>query len=389
MFPLQRGNELVIQFSNGFHPQHNISQDLILELDDHDNLACSDKKLLTIDPNKLFSGAQSSHANSNEHSKKMVHKEIERQRRQEMATLHASLRSLLPLQFIKGKRSISDQMNEAVNYINHLQKNIKEVSDKRDELKKKVLSINHSLQSHETKHKSSCFTVHQNSGGVGIEMEGVPLSKLLQLLLEEGLEVVSCLSTQVNGRLLHSVQCEVDNSDSVDLSELRRKFSKRKIDNRWYGIQVPSGEEIRSAESELTQSSRVSRPTRHSWSWIRSVKTDSAQLESSPAFLGKMLRNLGLNKIDLKSEYGLKSRLHWKIFTKGERGMLLRHGWLVGRKGRDRLGTVGVSKPARRRWSVETGSTQLECSDRLGAVGMKGAETESASWCGRSRDRVS
>ena len=115
----------------------------------------------------------------------------------------------------QGKRSISDQMNEAVNYINHLQKNIKELSDKRDKLKKKP-SINSTPEGHENcKHVSSGFTIHQNSGGaVGIEISGfseeeVPLSKLLELVLEERLEVVSCLSTKVNGRLLHSLQCEV------------------------------------------------------------------------------------------------------------------------------------------------------------------------------------
>ncbi|KAJ1402543.1 Myc-type, basic helix-loop-helix [Sesbania bispinosa] len=157
----------------------------------------------------------------------MVHREIERQRRQEMASLHASLRSLLPLHFIKGKRSLSDQMNEAVNYINHLHKSIKELSDKRDELKKQ-LSKNKQASS-----SSTCsFTFHHNNGAVGIEInsgfreERLPLSKLLELiLLEEGLEVVSCLSTEVNGRLLHTIHCEVNNSDSVDLSELRRKFS--------------------------------------------------------------------------------------------------------------------------------------------------------------------
>ncbi|XP_027367740.1 transcription factor bHLH118-like [Abrus precatorius] len=233
MFPLQRGNELVIQFSNGLHQQHKISQDLIL--DHHDNshfLSYSDQKSRTSFPKKSsYDGADTSHANSNEHTKKMVHREIERQRRQEMATLHASLRSLLPLEFIKGTRSLSDQMNQAVNYIHHLQKNIKELSYKRDELKNKVSIDPNQPESHETKHESCSFTVHHNNGAVGIEIasgfkeEGPQLSNLLELLLEEGLEVVGCLSTQVNGRLLHSVQCEVNNSDSVDLSELRRKFS--------------------------------------------------------------------------------------------------------------------------------------------------------------------
>jgi len=105
-------------------------------------------------------------------------------------------------------------MSVAVNYIKHLQKNIKELNEKRDNLKKKI-AINYSLESREKKHESSGFTVHQKScGTVGIEFSGlseevVSLSKLVELVLEEGLEVVSCLSTKVNGRLLHSLQCEV------------------------------------------------------------------------------------------------------------------------------------------------------------------------------------
>ncbi|XP_014510613.1 transcription factor bHLH118 [Vigna radiata var. radiata] len=234
MFPFQRGNELVIQFSNSphHHQQHEISQqDLIL--DDYasldDNL--SGKNFSRTQSENLFYEPNKKNHDSNEHMKKMIHKEIERQRRQEMATCYASLRSLLPLQFIKGKRSISDHMNEAVNYIKHMQNNIKELVAKRDELKK--LSNHSNMEnSHEGLHTSCNFTVHENNDIIGIEItsgfieERPKVSKLLQLLIQEGLEVVSCLSSEVNGRLLHSVQCEVNSSNCVDLSELRRKISK-------------------------------------------------------------------------------------------------------------------------------------------------------------------
>ncbi|XP_027359467.1 transcription factor bHLH118-like [Abrus precatorius] len=231
MFPLQRGNELVIQFSNSPHQQqHKISEDLIL--DDYASLDVnySDKKFSSSHPKKCFNGADKNHGSSNEHKKKMIHREIERQRRQEMATFIASLRSLLPLEFIKGKRSISDHMSEAVNYIKHMQHNIKELGAKRDKLKK-LSNYSKMENNHETLHTYGNFTVHENNGIVGIEItsgfrkESFKLSKLLQLLIEEGLEVVSCLSTEANGRLLHSVQCEVNDSNSVDLSELRRKVA--------------------------------------------------------------------------------------------------------------------------------------------------------------------
>jgi len=141
-----------------------------------------------------------------------------------------------------------------------MQNNIKELGAKRDELKK--LSSHSNMEiSHEGLHTSCNFTVHENNGVIGIEItsgfreEKPKVSKLLQLLIQEGHEVVSCLSSEVNGRLLHSVQCEVrssafvfnfilnffsnmscifhivhdsqvNNSNCVDLSELRRKVSK-------------------------------------------------------------------------------------------------------------------------------------------------------------------
>jgi len=111
-------------------------------------------------------------------------------------------------------------MNEAVNYIKHMQSNIKELVAKRDELKK-LSNYSNMENSHEGLHTSCNFTVHENNGVIGIEItsgfreERPKVSKLLQLLIQEGLEVVSCLSSEVNGRLLHSVQCEVGNNNSV------------------------------------------------------------------------------------------------------------------------------------------------------------------------------
>ncbi|KAF7813210.1 transcription factor bHLH118-like [Senna tora] len=249
MFPLQPGNnnnsEMVIEFSRSPH---------------HDNLRISPQDLnnnnniLHHHPTPI--PPQSHHHHplpTSKKSKKIVHREIERQRRQEMASLYSSLRSLLPLEFIKGKRSISDHMNEAVNYIKHLEKNIKELNAKRDKLKKFLVSndnnsSNYYSETHiikdedekeeeeeGTSRNTSFFSVHEinNNEGVGIEVtcgfrdhKRLPLSKLLQVVLEEdeGLEVVNCVSTQVNGRFILSVQCEVNNSDLVDLPALRRKI---------------------------------------------------------------------------------------------------------------------------------------------------------------------
>lgn len=126
---------------------------------------------------------------------------------------------------LQGKRSASDQMHEAVNYISHLKNNVKELEIKRDNLKK--LSAGSSTttatgtgsirSSADNRHRSSSVTVSQCRGGVevlidscGFEEEGgLPLSKVLGVLVEQGLDVVSYISSDVEGRLFHTIRCEV------------------------------------------------------------------------------------------------------------------------------------------------------------------------------------
>ncbi|XP_057836892.1 transcription factor bHLH36-like [Cryptomeria japonica] len=67
-------------------------------------------------------------------AKKVVHKVTERQRRKDMNSLCSELRSLLPQESLKGKRSLSDQVLEAVNYVRYLENQIKDLTKQRDDI---------------------------------------------------------------------------------------------------------------------------------------------------------------------------------------------------------------------------------------------------------------
>ncbi|RZC73072.1 hypothetical protein C5167_048547 [Papaver somniferum] len=171
---------------------------------------------------------------ADESTKKMVvRRDVERQRRQEMANLHASLRSLLPLEYIKGNRSVSDHMDEATKYIKNLQKMIQEMKHKRNGLNR--LSINNTVKPTSViprglnRFSRNCVTVRPCVSGleVVITSDGLslPLSRVLRVLLEGGLlTVVGCVTTRVNEASLHTIQIEVSDLARINTIELQQKL---------------------------------------------------------------------------------------------------------------------------------------------------------------------
>ncbi|XP_070031615.1 transcription factor bHLH118-like [Nicotiana tomentosiformis] len=170
---------------------------------------------------------------SNDDSKKVVHRNVERHRRQEMANLLTSLRSLFPLEFIKGKRSASDHMQIAVNYIKHLQKNIEELDNRRKQIKNSLDNLGAKNGS------SSASYVHNNFVTVNICQDGMeilinvnshkeemfPLSKVLRWLLLEGLNVVSCVNSKQDEWTLIRIQCQVSDISGVSAVVLQKKLT--------------------------------------------------------------------------------------------------------------------------------------------------------------------
>ncbi|KAJ9164111.1 hypothetical protein P3X46_023725 [Hevea brasiliensis] len=175
--------------------------------------------------------------------KKIIRKEIERQRRQQMSTLHASLRSLLPLESLKGKRSMSDHIDEAAKYIKHLQNNVQELSVKRDELKNLSNSTPLDDQRNEISSynnlMSTTVTVLSRVDGVeivansGYGEDSFLLSRVLDAIIEEGFEVICCISTKRDGRLYNTIQCQASHLPCMDVAALQQKLNNVILSSRF------------------------------------------------------------------------------------------------------------------------------------------------------------
>ncbi|KAJ8771461.1 hypothetical protein K2173_026638 [Erythroxylum novogranatense] len=249
MFPLQQGDEPCFQISFDPHSQINIQEDLILA---HASVYGTTRDIT----NKKTSKAGTRNKGKSNNlmatdeaardgdcsDKKKMHRDIERLRRQEMTTLYSSLRALLPLEYVKGKRSMSDHMNEAANYIRHLQNKIKELGAKRDELKKASSSGLNSHVGSSDACSPSAVVVRPCLGGIEIGFSGglwgksFPLSTVLQVLLEEGIPVANCVTTSVNQTLFHTIHTQVNDPTCLNLSGLQQKLTN--LMTHWFFVHV-------------------------------------------------------------------------------------------------------------------------------------------------------
>lgn len=105
-------------------------------------------------------------------------------------------------------------MHEAVNYINYQKNKIEALKIKRDELKNSFDSSAQSSdsggRSYNSRNLLNSVIVRPCLGGVEIVISSsLVLSRVLEILLEEGLNVVGCSSTRVNEKLIHTIQSEV------------------------------------------------------------------------------------------------------------------------------------------------------------------------------------
>ncbi|EYU28600.1 hypothetical protein MIMGU_mgv1a024484mg, partial [Erythranthe guttata] len=111
---------------------------------------------------------------------------------------------VLPPHQIKGKRSMCDQVEEAANYIAHMQKKIQVLRIRRDKMKQ-LLSGTKIITSNLSKGSSgnllNCVAVNPVHEGLEILITSTStsvlgLSKVMVVLLERELDVFICISTK-------------------------------------------------------------------------------------------------------------------------------------------------------------------------------------------------
>ncbi|CAK8573605.1 unnamed protein product [Lathyrus sativus] len=166
--------------------------------------------------------------------KKIIRREIEKQRRMQMSILCSSLSSSLPFHLIKGKRSVSDHIGEAANYVQILKEKVNELEKKRDKLKEiissSMIETGNIELSADPSNLVKCVNINLIPDGVeivvssGFEDRSSHLSEIMKIILEEGCDVVHCVTNQVNGKVFHTIKSQVEDMAHLDLARLQKKL---------------------------------------------------------------------------------------------------------------------------------------------------------------------
>eukprot|EP00253_Pinus_taeda_P014654 PITA_14654 len=169
------------------------------------------------------------------------HKMIEKQRRKDMNALLSTLKSLIPDENLRGKRSVSDQMQEAVNYVNHLRQKVEDLQKEREKLKPNSdKNAEVSFQGVRLSCNEKFCLETPVIGGYAGEFPNVKIkstdsavqvwmntfeyqivySDLLMSLEDCGLEVVCADSSTINNRVYHTIHAKVFDLNSFNIDTL-------------------------------------------------------------------------------------------------------------------------------------------------------------------------
>ncbi|XP_073131154.1 transcription factor bHLH36-like [Henckelia pumila] len=232
MFDLRSGDELSFLINSISQQEDKLSFDDLIS--DQASLGCNinpaaatSSTTITTQKQRFieFGFQETKTENKNELDvRKNDRRDLERRRRHEMADLYSSLRTLLPSEFIKGKRSISDHMHEAVNYIQHKRKHIQGLKIRRDQL---IMGPRPDI-SEDSKH-SVMVNIAETRGveiliSTCLKNRGLRISKVFVELMERGLDVVSWVNTKANGEFFHKIHAESSHATCIDPSVLQERL---------------------------------------------------------------------------------------------------------------------------------------------------------------------
>eukprot|EP00253_Pinus_taeda_P029112 PITA_29112 len=178
-------------------------------------------------------------------TEKRKQKLIEKQRRKDMNALLSVLKSLLPDENLRGKRSAADQVQESVNYIHHLQRKVEDLQREREKMKvdsgkNPNLSVQGLRFSGNEKFRIKAPAIGESDQGfpsINIIPMGSAVqvrtntfdhqllySDLLMALEDGGLEVVSASSSTISDRVYHTIHAKVSDLNIFNVDTVYLKL---------------------------------------------------------------------------------------------------------------------------------------------------------------------